>query len=110
MQNLFKIAILIVLIVSLVITGCSSSKKGQCGCPSKTGMVGYWEAVSIKKPNFTYEQHKPGFTGIVQPGVNDSQSNWAWGRNTTWNAVYGWMFRQHCYCPRSNWCKQAQGL
>jgi outer membrane murein-binding lipoprotein Lpp len=41
MQKLFKITVLLVVIVSLVITGCSSSKKGQCGCPSKTGMMGY---------------------------------------------------------------------
>jgi predicted small secreted protein len=45
MQKLFKITVLLVVIVSLVITSCSSSKgfskKGQCGCPSKTGMVGY---------------------------------------------------------------------
>jgi outer membrane murein-binding lipoprotein Lpp len=41
MQKLFKITVLLVVIVSLVISGCSSSKKGQCGCPSKTGMVGY---------------------------------------------------------------------
>ncbi len=41
MQNLFKITLLLTLIVSLAVTGCSSSKKGQCGCPSKTGMIGY---------------------------------------------------------------------
>jgi outer membrane murein-binding lipoprotein Lpp len=41
MQKLFKITVLLVVVFSLVITGCSSSKKGQCGCPSKTGMMGY---------------------------------------------------------------------
>jgi predicted small lipoprotein YifL len=41
MKKLFKITLLLAMIVSLAITGCSSAKKGQCGCPSKTGMVGY---------------------------------------------------------------------
>ena len=41
MKKLFKITILLTLLASLVITGCASAKKGQCGCPSKTGMVGY---------------------------------------------------------------------
>jgi hypothetical protein len=29
------------LIVSIVLTSCASSKKNQCGCPTKKGMVGY---------------------------------------------------------------------
>lgn len=41
MKKLFKITILLTLLASLVITGCTSSRKGQCGCPSKTGMIGY---------------------------------------------------------------------
>jgi len=41
MKKLFKITILFALAVSLVITGCNSSKKGQCGCPAKTGFKGY---------------------------------------------------------------------
>jgi hypothetical protein len=41
MQKLFKITLLLTLLVSLIATGCSSSKKGQCGCPNKQGMVGY---------------------------------------------------------------------
>lgn len=41
MQRLFKITLLLTLIVSLIATGCSSSKKGQCGCPAKTGFIGY---------------------------------------------------------------------
>ncbi|HEY8688161.1 MAG TPA: hypothetical protein VIM07_02930 [Chitinophagaceae bacterium] len=27
--------------VTLLATGCSSSKKSGCGCPSKKGLVGY---------------------------------------------------------------------
>ena len=41
MQQLLKKMLLLTLIVSLIATGCSSSKKGQCGCPAKTGFVGY---------------------------------------------------------------------
>jgi hypothetical protein len=41
MKRYFTIALLIMLTVSLVVAGCSSSKKGQCGCPAKQGMVGY---------------------------------------------------------------------
>lgn len=44
MKKLFKITILFALAVSLLVTGCSSSKgmgRKQCGCPSKTGMIGY---------------------------------------------------------------------
>jgi len=41
MQKLFKITLILTLLVSLIATGCSSSKKGQCGCPNKQGMVGY---------------------------------------------------------------------
>jgi uncharacterized lipoprotein YehR (DUF1307 family) len=41
MKKLFKITLLFVMIVSLAITGCSSAKKAQCGCPNKAGMVGY---------------------------------------------------------------------
>jgi hypothetical protein len=41
MKKIFKITILLTLTVGLAVTGCSSSKKGQCGCPNKQGMVGY---------------------------------------------------------------------
>lgn len=41
MQKLFKITLLFTLIVGLAATGCTSSKKGQCGCPNKQGMIGY---------------------------------------------------------------------
>lgn len=41
MERLFKISSLLLLAVCLLGTGCASSKKGQCGCPAKQGMVGY---------------------------------------------------------------------
>lgn len=41
MQKLFKITLLLIVATSLVFSGCSSSKKGQCGCPQKQGMIGY---------------------------------------------------------------------
>lgn len=41
MQRHFKIALSFMLIVSIIFTGCTSSKKNQCGCPSKKGLVGY---------------------------------------------------------------------
>jgi len=42
MQQITKKA-LFVLVIAFFVTaaGCSSSKKGQCGCPNKQGMVGY---------------------------------------------------------------------
>jgi len=41
MKRFFAITIICILTTSLFVTGCSSSKKGQCGCPNKQGMVGY---------------------------------------------------------------------
>ena len=41
MQKLFKITLLLTIAISLVAAGCSSSKKSQCGCPSKQGLIGY---------------------------------------------------------------------
>lgn len=41
MQKIIKISSLLLIATCLVVTGCSSSKKGQCGCPNKQGMVGY---------------------------------------------------------------------
>ncbi len=41
MQQLNKITLLLLIIVTvLATTGCASTKKG-CGCPNKAGMVGY---------------------------------------------------------------------
>ncbi len=41
MKRYFKIALSFMLIVSIILTSCASSKKNQCGCPSKKGLVGY---------------------------------------------------------------------
>jgi predicted component of type VI protein secretion system len=41
MKNLTKISALLLIVVTLFATGCSSSKKGACGCPQKKGFVGY---------------------------------------------------------------------
>jgi hypothetical protein len=41
MQQLKKLSLALLIIVTLLVsTGCASSKKG-CGCPNKSGMVGY---------------------------------------------------------------------
>ena len=41
MQQLNKLILLLAIIVTvLVAAGCATTKKG-CGCPNKTGMVGY---------------------------------------------------------------------
>ncbi len=41
MKHYCSLAFFGVLIVSLLLTSCSASKKNQCGCPSKKGLVGY---------------------------------------------------------------------
>lgn len=41
MKSTFKTVIILLLAVSLISTGCSSSKKVFCGCPNEHGMVGY---------------------------------------------------------------------
>jgi len=41
MQRYFKIVLSFMLIASIFLTGCASSKKSNCGCPNKKGMVGY---------------------------------------------------------------------
>jgi hypothetical protein len=38
MKNIIKITFLALIAITLIATGCSSSKKSTCGC---TGMVGY---------------------------------------------------------------------
>ncbi len=37
--NIYIISVL--LILTIAGTSCSASKKSNCGCPSKKGMVGY---------------------------------------------------------------------
>ncbi len=41
MQQFKKISALLLVVVSLLLASCSSSKKAGCGCPNKQGMVGY---------------------------------------------------------------------
>jgi hypothetical protein len=41
MEKLIKISALLLIVITLIATGCSSSKKGSCGCPQKKGFVGY---------------------------------------------------------------------
>ncbi|MFZ4057788.1 MAG: hypothetical protein ACOYKE_06595 [Ferruginibacter sp.] len=42
MQRIFKISLFMLLITAVVVSsGCSASRKNQCGCPNKKGMVGY---------------------------------------------------------------------
>lgn len=42
MKKQIKLTLLLLTIAGLlIITSCSSSKKGLCGCPNKQGMVGY---------------------------------------------------------------------
>ena len=41
MQQITKITAVLIIAICLIATGCSSSKKGQCGCPNKQGMIGY---------------------------------------------------------------------
>ncbi|MEO5967837.1 MAG: hypothetical protein ABIP68_00300 [Ferruginibacter sp.] len=40
MKHIIKIAS-VLLLVTILTAGCASSKKGHCGCPGKSGMVGY---------------------------------------------------------------------
>lgn len=40
MKQIIKMFLLFGLITSLVLVGCTASKKG-CGCPSKKGLIGY---------------------------------------------------------------------
>jgi hypothetical protein len=41
MRHITKLIMVVLVGVSLLFAGCSSSKKGQCGCPAKQGMIGY---------------------------------------------------------------------
>lgn len=41
MKQLIKLTLFLTFIISIIVIGCSSSKKSQCGCPNKQGMVGY---------------------------------------------------------------------
>ena len=41
MQKLIKIGLVALIAVSFMVSSCSTSKKGSCGCPNKRGLVGY---------------------------------------------------------------------
>lgn len=42
MKQLNKLPLLLLIIATILLfASCASSKKGQCGCPNKQGMVGY---------------------------------------------------------------------
>jgi hypothetical protein len=42
MKQAIKVSAVLFLAISLIVSGCSASKKGgSCGCPNKQGMVGY---------------------------------------------------------------------
>ena len=41
MKKATNFALMLLVAVSLFAGSCSSSKKSNCGCPSKKGMVGY---------------------------------------------------------------------
>lgn len=41
MKYVNKILLLVFIIVSIFALSCNASKKSNCGCPSKKGMVGY---------------------------------------------------------------------
>lgn len=41
MKYLYKVFLLVFMILSLYALGCTASKKSNCGCPNKKGMVGY---------------------------------------------------------------------
>ncbi len=40
MNKLIKISLLLILVATFA-ASCDASKKGQCGCPNKKGLVGY---------------------------------------------------------------------
>ncbi len=41
MKRIIRISTILLLASGLVLTGCSASKKGSCGCPAKQGIIGY---------------------------------------------------------------------
>lgn len=41
MKNLSKLLLFLLLVVFFATTGCSASKKSNCGCPTQNGMIGY---------------------------------------------------------------------
>lgn len=41
MKNITKALLVLLVIVSVLAVSCNASRKNKCGCPAKTGMVGY---------------------------------------------------------------------
>jgi hypothetical protein len=41
MKNLSKILFVLLVTISIIAMGCNASKKANCGCPNKQGMIGY---------------------------------------------------------------------
>ncbi len=41
MKNLTRLFLILLVFLSVLAVSCTASHKSKCGCPSKTGMVGY---------------------------------------------------------------------
>jgi hypothetical protein len=41
MKSLKKLLLSLIIVIAFFAIGCNSSKKNNCGCPNKKGMVGY---------------------------------------------------------------------
>ena len=41
MKLVNKVLLVLLIVVAIFAISCNASKKNKCGCPSKTGMIGY---------------------------------------------------------------------
>jgi len=41
MKNVKNLLLFLAIAIAMFTTSCNSSKKSNCGCPNKKGMVGY---------------------------------------------------------------------
>jgi hypothetical protein len=41
MKSFSKIVFILLVTIAIFAISCNASKKGNCGCPNKSGMVGY---------------------------------------------------------------------
>ena len=41
MKNITRIFLILLVAVSVLAVSCNASRKNKCGCPSKTGYIGY---------------------------------------------------------------------
>jgi hypothetical protein len=41
MKNVSKILLILLVTIAIFAISCNASKKSNCGCPSKSGMIGY---------------------------------------------------------------------